>query len=164
MTSRLSDKHLLVVHKFVRYSAVSAVSVPVSLALFATFNGLVGLESWLSNALAVTIASIPSYVLNRYWVWGKRGKNHFWREVMPFWLMAVLGLVFSTLLVHVADQFTDWIPALMAANLTAFGLLWVVKFLLLDSLLFKVAPPEVQEDVVHEVEDELGIDGARLTS
>ena len=36
-----------------------------------------------ANILANVLATIPSYWLNRRWVWGKGGKSHFWREVGP---------------------------------------------------------------------------------
>ena len=39
------------------------------------------------------LSAIPAYLLSRYWVWQKRGKNHFWREVVPFWSLAFVGLL-----------------------------------------------------------------------
>jgi hypothetical protein len=44
------------------------------------------------------------------------------------------------------DQRTDVTVFLMAANLSAFGLLYIVKFLVLDRVLFKVA-----DEMTHEV-------------
>jgi putative flippase GtrA len=79
---------------------------------------------------------VPSYLLNRAWVWGKRGNHAFWREVAPFWAMAFLGLGFSTLLVDLASRWSAATMVLSAANLTAFGILWVAKYLLLDTVMF----------------------------
>ncbi len=126
-----------------RYSLVSVVAVAVSQLVLITCNGLLHWSAVPANVAAVSIGSIPSYTLNRRWVWGKRGANHLWREVVPFWALAFLGLAFSTLLVHVAVQWNDSTLVASAANLTAFGILWVVKYLLLDSLLFRV--PEGSE-------------------
>jgi putative flippase GtrA len=133
----------------VRYVMVSAVAVPFSQAVFLLCKEGIELNGTTSNLIAVTLACIPSYLLNRYWVWGKRGKNHFWREVFPFWAMAALGLVLSTIAVWFVDQRTDVTIFLMAANLSAFGLLYIVKFLLLDRVLFKVA-----DEMTHEVPSE----------
>ncbi len=130
----------------VRYVMVSAVAVPFSQAVFVLCKEGVELNGTTSNLIAVTLACIPSYLLNRYWVWGKRGRNHFWREVFPFWAMAALGLVLSTIFVWWVDQRTDVTVFLMAANLSAFGLLYIVKFLVLDRVLFKVA-----DEMTHEV-------------
>jgi putative flippase GtrA len=133
----------------VRFVMVSAVSVPFSQAVFLLCKEGIELNGTTSNLIAVTLACIPSYLLNRYWVWGKRGRNHFWREVFPFWAMAALGLVLSTIFVWFVDQRTDVTVFLMAANLSAFGLLYIVKFLLLDRVLFKVA-----DEMTSEVPDE----------
>ena len=122
--------------KPVRYSLVSVVAVGVSQLVLILCNGVLGWSAVASNFTAVSIGCIPSYVLNRSWVWGKRGPNHLWREVVPFWALALLGLVFSTILVHLAASWNDSTLVISAANLTAFGILWVAKYLLLDSLLF----------------------------
>jgi putative flippase GtrA len=129
----------------VRFVMVSAVSVPFSQAVFFLCKEVFELHEIVSNLIAVTLSCIPSYLLNRYWVWGKRGRNHFWREVFPFWAMAALGLVLSTIFVWFVDQRTDVTVFLMAANLSAFGLLYIVKFLLLDRVLFKVADEMTSE-------------------
>jgi putative flippase GtrA len=129
----------------VRFVMVSAVSVPFSQAVFLLCKEGIELNGTTSNLIAVTLSCIPSYLLNRYWVWGKRGRNHFWREVFPFWAMAALGLVLSTIFVWFVDQRTDVTVFLMAANLSAFGLLYIVKFVLLDRVLFKVA-----DEMTHE--------------
>jgi len=122
---------------------VSVVAVVTSQLVLLFTNGVLGWSAVLSNVTAVMIGSIPSYVLNRAWVWGKTGKNHFWREVVPFWALALLGLGFSTLLVAIAHEWNDATWVVSAANLVAFGILWVAKYLLLDALLFRVAPSDV---------------------
>ena len=127
----------------IRYAMVSVVAVAVSQLVLLTTNGLLGWSAITSNLTAVMIGSIPSYLLNRAWVWGKTGKNHFWREVVPFWALALLGLGFSTLLVAIAHGWNEATWVVSAANLVAFGILWVAKYLVLDALLFRVAPSDV---------------------
>lgn len=127
----------------IRYAMVSVVAVAVSQLVLLTTNGLLGWSAVTSNLTAVMIGSIPSYLLNRAWVWGKKGKNHLWREVVPFWALALLGLGFSTLLVAIAHSWNEATWVVSAANLAAFGILWVAKYLLLDAILFRVAPDDV---------------------
>ena len=43
------------------------------------------------------IATLPAYQLNRTWTWGKRGRSHFRREIVPFWTMSFLSIAFSQL-------------------------------------------------------------------
>jgi putative flippase GtrA len=129
--------------KPVRYSLVSVVAVGVSQLVLVFCNVVLGWSAVPSNLMAVSLGSIPSYALNRRWVWGKRGRNNVWREVVPFWGFALLGLAFSTLLVHLASTWNDSTLVLSLANLTAFGILWVAKYLFLDSLLFGVVDEEL---------------------
>ncbi|MGI8757835.1 MAG: GtrA family protein [Acidimicrobiales bacterium] len=124
--------------KPVRYSLVSVVAVGVSQAVLIICNGLLDWSPVASNMTAVTVGCIPSYTLNRSWVWGKHGRNHLWREVAPFWGFALLGLAFSTLLVYLAARWNDSTVVVSLTNLSAFGLLWVVKYSFLDSLLFRI--------------------------
>lgn len=133
--------------KVLRYAAVSAITVPLGMLLFWLFLQT-DLAPVLANVVAVTIATIPNYLLNRYWVWSKRGPNSVSREIAPFWAMALLGLALSTLYVWVVGQFTDNSIAFLAANFTAFGMVWVLKFFVLEQFLFGSDAPEVAESAV----------------
>src|SRR5215212_11572505 len=91
--------------KMVRYSLVSVVSVIVSqVVLFAAQSFW---SARTSNIIAVCVSAIPSYYLNRAWAWGKTGKSHLMKEIVPFWGMALLGLVFSTWATDFAKSFAD---------------------------------------------------------
>jgi putative flippase GtrA len=84
-------------------------------------------------------------VLNRRWVWGLRGRTSLAAEVVPFVAMSLTALVLSTAAVswvaRVADAEGAGSPArtvaVLAANVTVFGSLWVLQFLLLDRVLFR---------------------------
>lgn len=124
--------------KAIRYTLTSVISVAVSqVILFACFTGL----DWTaksSNITAVSLSAIPSYVLNRRWAWGKKGPSHLWKEVLPFWGLALLGLAFSTWAADWAE--TTWDRNPLAVNLSAlaaFGILWVGKFIVFNEILFK---------------------------
>ena len=135
--------------KPIKYGMVSAVAVVTGQTVLIICAAVLDFEPVWANITSVMIGTIPSYVLNRAWVWGKRGSHHFWREVAPFWFIALLGLGFSTLLVHIASGWSEATLVVSAANLTAFGILWVAKYLFLDAVLFKI------EDIVDpEEEDE----------
>lgn len=129
--------------KFVKYSMVSVVSVAVSqVVLLVTFH--FSSNPVLSSVVAVAVGTLPSYELNRRWTWRKGGPSHLWREIIPFWVMSFIGLVFSTVCVYGAAEWAenrDYSKArtsvlLTMANLAAFGLLWVGKFLVINRLLF----------------------------
>ncbi|HUS61043.1 MAG TPA: GtrA family protein [Acidimicrobiales bacterium] len=134
--------------KPILYSLVSVISVAVSQAVLVACHGLVGLSAEASNVIAVAAGTIPSYSLNRRWVWGKASKSHLWKEVVPFWVLSFVGLVFSTVVVGVVETYNDSTLAISAANLGAFGVLWVGKFLLLHYVLFKDHHTPTGDDIV----------------
>jgi putative flippase GtrA len=127
-----------------RYSAVSVVNVVFGQALLFVFVRLFsattewskGVAWTMANIVAVSLSAVPAYYLNRRWVWGKRGKSHFTKEILPFWGFAFAGLVLSSLAVNLAAGITDWKIVANIANILAFGVLWVVKFFVLDSAVF----------------------------
>ncbi|MBV8235822.1 MAG: GtrA family protein [Acidimicrobiia bacterium] len=137
--------------KFMKYSAVSVISVAVNLVLLVFAFGVLGWSAAPANIFAVGVSAIPSYYLNRAWAWGKHGRSHLLKEVVPFWALAFLGLVVSTVAVHIVGnnikQYSHFVQTLIVAatNIGAFGLLWVVKFVIFNELMFK-HHPEVLED------------------
>ena len=135
-TSLLEFTRVQFARKPVRYSMVSVVAVLVGQTTLLFCTLVLDMDPVPANVVAVTVGSIPSYMLNRIWVWGRRGNHQFLREVLPFWLMAFIGLLLSTLLVHVTSLWTDAPLMANVANLVAFGSLWVIKYLILDSVLF----------------------------
>lgn len=137
--------------KAMRYAGVSFVGVVTAQSLIAFFHAVLKFDPQVANALAVAISSVPAYLLNRSWVWGKRGRNHFTREVLPFWGFAFAGLILSTVFVGMVEERTDATWAVAAASLAGFGVLWVARFFVLDRLLFKEVPAE--SVLVHLAED-----------
>ena len=85
----------------------------------------------------VTISAVPAYFLSKRWVWQLDGKVEFATEVLPFWIIGLIGLALSTVTVSYADHRWDSTIAVMAANLVAFGIVWVGKYFVLDLVLFK---------------------------
>ena len=122
--------------KMLKYSAVSAVAFPFTQVLLLVFT--LGLD-WsfvTANLVAVSIMAFPAYVMNRYWVWGKKDKNRFMTEVLPFWVITLIGLILSTICAHFADQWFESPIAVNVANAVGFGLVWVFKFVFLDRVMF----------------------------
>src|SRR5215510_2211588 len=116
-----------------RCLSVSVVTTSISVLTLAVATAGLGVTAWLANVLATSVATIPSYHLNRRWTWGKRDASDVWREVMPFWALSFAGLVLSTAAVALSDS---WLHGshlgeplrtfvILTAHLSGFGILWV---------------------------------------
>ena len=140
--------HRPAVFKLVKYSAASAAGVVTGVTVLNTCLLVLDLGAVTSNIIGVTAGSIPNYLINRAWTFNKRDAHSFTREILPFWLMAVLGLILSTFAVAWADDRWDGNAlALNAANLGSFGVLWIAKFFVLERVLFK----PLAEVIEHEL-------------
>ena len=124
------------VRKVLRYAAVSVVTVPIGLALLWYFLAVLEMSWVQGNVLSVVISTIPNYLLNRYWVWNKRGPNSVQREIAPFWIMALLGVLISTGLIRLAQAFTDEVFVALALQFISFGVVWVLKYFVIERYLF----------------------------
>jgi putative flippase GtrA len=120
----------------------SALSATVLAVLAVGF----GMAAGTANVLATICGIGPSYAYNRRWAWRRSGRGDLWREVVPFWVLSLSGLVLSTAAVAAVSSWgADWpdavrAVALPAANIAVFGALWLVQFVVLDRVLF--AGPE----------------------
>ncbi len=122
--------------RLVRYGTASVVGVILTQSLLVFFHGIANIDAEVSNVLAVMLTSVPVFYLNKRWVWGQQGRAQMRREVLPFWGFTLLGLVVSTVLVTVVDNYTDRTWPVLLANIGGFGLVWVAKFLFLDAVVF----------------------------
>lgn len=135
----LRDTWAPVVGRLVRYAMVSVIGVAVTQVVLLVLYGPLAVDATVANVSAVSVAAVPSFVLNRRWVWGRTHRVDHLRESLPFWAMAVAGLVLSTAAVSAAVRWRDVWWVVSAANLTGFGVVWLAKFAILERVLF--APP-----------------------
>jgi putative flippase GtrA len=118
------------------FAAVSVVAVPVAQLTLWLCYGVIGIAAVPANIIAVAVGAVPSYWLNRRWVWQKAGGHSVSREILPFWTYTFLGLALSTLFVAIADRVWGTSLAVALANISGFGVLWIGKFILLERVLF----------------------------
>ena len=137
--------------KLIRFTLVSAVSTVTSFAAISLLYGLKIIPGILwATLVGNLIASLPAYNLNRRWTWGKRGRSHWRKEILPFWIMTALGIGVSQLGALLArhEVKTHHLSHLVntglvaGANLVSFAIFWVLK-LIVFNWIFKV----------HEIEE-----------
>ncbi|HSS08396.1 MAG TPA: GtrA family protein, partial [Acidimicrobiales bacterium] len=61
--------------KLIRYATVSAISTAVSLTILGTLVATNATTAGWANVVATAVGTVPSFELNRRWVWKKRGRR-----------------------------------------------------------------------------------------
>ena len=144
--------------KIFRYTMVSVISTAVSTVVIVLVYGVGHLWSEVpSTIFGNAVATFPSYWLNRKWAWGKHGRSHFVKEVLPFWVMAALGIAFSIIGAAIAHRIgvhyklhhLELTLVVLVANFLSFAVFWVVKLLVFNRL-FKVELEEFDEHLAAE--------------
>ena len=119
--------------------ATTLLSAIVLVAL--TVGANVGAQT--ANVFAVACGIAPSYVWSRRYVWQQTGRGNVKYEALPFWSLALAGLIASTLAVGRADSILHSAStsarsiALPAVSLAVFGLRWGVQFVVCDRIIFR---------------------------
>ena len=139
--------------KLVKYTLVSAISALTSIVILAFVYGVLRLWSEVPSVLfSDVLAAIPSYFLNRQWVWGKSGRSHLWREVIPFFAVSIPGIGFAIVTASLARNFANdhdlhhlaRTVLVVGANIGAFALVWLAKYLFLNRLFREIADVEAR--------------------
>ena len=132
------------VQRIRRCASVSVITTIISVSTLVTATAFFGVEAWIANVIATSVATVPSFHLNRRWTWGRTDATDPLREMLPFWIMAFMGLALSTVTVGIADAWARQmhlpsslqLGAILAGHLSGFGLLWIGQFIVLDRFLF----------------------------
>jgi putative flippase GtrA len=138
-----SDPQRRIIHRVLRYGSVSVISTATSFILLGIFVGILNFPAIWSNVLAIAIGTIPSFELNRRWVWAQTGQRSIARQVVPYCLFSFAGLIVSTIAVHVAAVATRTSTHLLhtvaveLASIGSYGVLWIFQFVLCDRILFR---------------------------
>jgi len=128
-----------------KYASVSVISTLVTqVVLFLTYHVWSLGSAVECNVIATVVSAVPAYYLNRTWTWGKKGRSEIWGEIVPFWTIALVAMVLSTVAVGVAAHNADRIShgslerALIVngANLLTYAVLWTARYFVLNRFLF----------------------------
>lgn len=130
--------------KQARYVLSSGLSVVVGQAVLALGFGILRWPAAAANVVSFVVAGIVAYVLHRRWTWRRTGRSGFAREVLPYVVIALVSLLWSTWLVELVaaasgrgglDRGVTTI-LVMGTALLVNGAFWVVKFIVFDRWLF----------------------------
>jgi putative flippase GtrA len=134
--------------KVLRYVGASVVNVAVGQVILAVTFGLFHWSARSAAILAAVVAAGPAYWLARRWVWGRSGRSHFAKEIVPFWALALLGLAVTTWAAGVGERAGEDMSRLgqtivvMASVLAVSGAFWVFRYVVLNRVLFADGPAQ----------------------
>jgi len=129
----------------IRYTLGSGIAFVISQIVFIASYGVLHLFGARGSSIFATMAgAVPSYYMNRNWAWQKRGRSHLSKEVIPYFVMAALSLVFSTWSADFASSHKDIVGAshffqvvfVDGAYIASFAVLWFAKYAFMDKILF----------------------------
>lgn len=132
---------------FSRFAAGSAVATVSSQLTFLLLFGVLGASAAVAGTLALLAGAVPNFVIQRFWTWQRTGRVGLRSEVLPY--LAVIA--FSGLVAVGATSGLDRLIAgtvqhhgvrtivLAVAFAASYVLLFVLKFALLDRLVFRTA-------------------------
>jgi len=137
---------------------VSAISTSVSMTILGVLVATGATTAGWANVIATAVGTVPSFELNRRWVWGKAGSRSLKAEIVPFCVLSFTGLGLSTVAVSAAAGWAATAGlgssartlAAEVASVGTFGSLWIAQYVLLDRVLFREAASQPEPNATGQ--------------
>jgi putative flippase GtrA len=126
-----------------RYTAASVIAGVISELVFLVAYWF-GAAPVVSSVVAFVAGAVPNYLMNRRWAWRRTGTPHPVRETLPYAVIIIVTALLAILATTLADR---WVVGhvgshelravlVAAAFLATYGVMFVLKFVLFDRLIF----------------------------
>lgn len=150
LEGRLSE----VVHRLGRYGLVSAASSVAGTGLLVLFVEALHWPPMLANAVGACICLAPVYLVSRRWVWRMAAGARVTSEAVPFLAVSLTTVLAASLMAAAAQGWARRLQlshavgtSFMVCTVVAtYGTLWLLRFLLLDRVLFARS-----SEIPHEI-------------
>lgn len=133
---------------FLRYGAGSLIAMGCSELVLVGAYDVLGAGAAVASVLAWFAGAVPNYILNRRWAWradrSREGRGSRRRELALYWSITLVTAVAA---IAATTGMDSWIKAtttsrdvqsllLASAYLLSYGVVFIVKFVLFDRLVF----------------------------
>jgi putative flippase GtrA len=122
--------------RVLRYSIVTLFGAPTNIVLYALLLRFTNLSAAWATVIAALFVIIPKFALSKYWVWKQASREHLRREVSIYVGLTATSLALATLVGVWLESLGATNGVLVAGNLGAFTVMWVVRFVILDRFAF----------------------------
>ncbi|MGH3877813.1 MAG: GtrA family protein [Actinophytocola sp.] len=127
-----------------RYTAASVIAGVISELVFLVAYWFEAAPV-VASVVAFVAGAVPNYLMNRRWAWRRTGTPHPVRETLPYAVIIVSTALVAILATTLADRWVvehvgshGWQVVLVgAAFLGTYGVMFVLKFVLFDKLIFR---------------------------
>lgn len=124
-------------NKMTRYLVVTIVATPANFILFALGFLVLGLPAIVSNVLAATLVSIPTYIASWRWVWQVDRLESRRGEAMQYWTSTMVSLALATLALWFLEGAGAGSTVLVLTPFGVYTVLWLLRYAFLDKYLFR---------------------------
>jgi putative flippase GtrA len=118
----------------VRYAAVTALATPTNFAMYALLLAATSWPAVVSNLVAASIVSVPTYFANRILVWRSTGSVA--RQAAAYWVTTVVNVAIASAVVWTGSALQASDHTLVAIPLATYTVLWLARFFVLDRFVF----------------------------
>jgi putative flippase GtrA len=130
--------------KLLRYFGTSIGSVTYTEILLVILHSNFHVSNLTANMVATASATLWVFPVSKRWIWKNKDQVSLKSQVLPFWIMAALGFAFSSVVVYETQKLSSSSITLVLSNLSAYGLLWILKFVILERIFLKPSPESVK--------------------
>ena len=130
------------VGKFARYALGSVLATATSAVVFAVAYQVCHLGPRLSTAVAFLAGAVVNFTANRFWAWGRRRRAGLGRDALAYGALALLTALIAAQATATAEahaaQLEDAYRAVVVevSYFSVYGAMFLVKFLVLDRIVF----------------------------
>jgi len=107
-----------------------------SAVTFALVYRVLHLGPAVASVTAFVAGALINFVGNRYWAWARRQRRQLGRDAIGYAVLSVGTALAATGTTSLADRYTNRLVLVEAAYFAAYAAMFLVKFALLDRVLF----------------------------
>lgn len=135
------EAYRALVAKLVRYALTSGVALGVSEATLLVLYGTGAVGATAAALIANVVATVPSYLLSRYWIWARAERTRVGRQVVLYWATSAVSIALLSLSTGLVARLAPaGRPIHLLVVAVAFPLLnllfWVAKFVVYQRVIF----------------------------
>ncbi|MDH3679619.1 MAG: GtrA family protein [Acidimicrobiia bacterium] len=125
------------------YTTVSVIAAVANLVAYGSWLRVTDLHPTVANIAAAAMVALPTFYVNRRWVWRLRDGGA-GRQLLPYYLFTATNVTLSSTFAWflAGRQASD--AVLIAATFSVYATMWLLRFVFLDRFLFRrsrVGPP-----------------------